>query len=61
MASPNASTDVVATLQETGAILVRVAAPGEKVDDVHEEVPEFEEPKQLCSEHYFGPHAGRDG
>ena len=46
MASPNASTDVVATLPETGTPS-ETAAPGEKVDDVHEEVPEFEEPKQL--------------
>ena len=41
MASP---TDVVATLPETGAPS-QTAAPGEKVDDVHEETPEVEEPK----------------
>ena len=60
MASPNASTDVVATLPETGTPS-ETAAPGEKVDDVHEEVPEFDRTKAAFSEHYFGPHAGRDG
>ena len=45
MASP---TDVVATLPETGAPS-ETAAPGEKVDDVHEETPEVEEPKTAPS------------
>ena len=46
MASPTA--DVVANVPESGAPTPGESpASGEKVDDVHEEVPEFEEPKQL--------------
>ena len=42
------TTDVVATLPETGNPS-DTAAPGEKVDDVHEETPEVEEPKMTPS------------
>ena len=46
MASPTA--DVVANVPESGAPTPGESpASGEKVDDVHEEVPEVEEPKQL--------------
>ena len=46
MASPTA--DGVANLTETGNP-GDVATPGDKVDDVHEEKPELEEPKMTPS------------